>query len=79
MKLLDEISAKFSIDDSPADLGILFEMTGFQGVNKNNFEFWDNYADFDDMDGSKLIRSDKNEELRAKTDSSAASQGNDNG
>ena len=56
LKLLREIAEKFSIDDSAADLGILYEVTGFRGVSQNDYQFWDNYADFDDLEGSRLIR-----------------------
>lgn len=47
MILLKEIAEQFSIDDNAADLGILYECTGFRGSNEND-EFWANYKDFED-------------------------------
>ena len=35
VQLLKEIAGQFSIDDDTADLGILFECTGFKGSNRN--------------------------------------------
>ena len=62
--LLKEISEKFSPEDSAADLSILFETTGFQ-ADSENFEFWENYRDFDELGGENLVRNDKNEEALA--------------
>ena len=44
--LLREICAQFSPEDSAADLGILFECTGFKAGTENS-EFWENYKDFE--------------------------------
>ena len=53
--LLTEILESFSPDDSAANLSILYEMTVYQGKCQN-FEFWQNYQDFDELGGSKLFR-----------------------
>ena len=55
MALLNEITEKFSPDDNAADLGILYEVTGYQGESQN-FQFWQNYSDFDELGGNKLVR-----------------------
>ena len=52
--LLSEIVSHFSPEDSAADLSILYEVTGYQGESQN-FEFWTNYQDFDELGGSKLV------------------------
>ena len=54
--LLREIAAQFSPEDSAADLGILFECTGFRAGTENS-EFWDNYKDFDFDEKDDLSRS----------------------
>ena len=46
MKLLSEISERFSLNDDAADLSILYEVTNFQ-AESNDFHFWDNYDDFE--------------------------------
>ena len=53
--LLTQILERFSPDDSAVDLSILYEVTGYQGGSQN-FEFWQNYQDFDELGGSKLFR-----------------------
>ena len=53
--LLTEISNQFCPDDSAADLSILYEVTGFQAESEN-FQFWENYQDFDELGGTKLVR-----------------------
>ena len=35
LKLLQEISANFAPDDSAADLGILYEVTGYKGESQD--------------------------------------------
>ena len=60
MKLLREIAEQFSVEDSAADLSILYEVTGFQGESEN-FQFWDNYADFEELGDNNLVREDKDE------------------
>ena len=60
--LLREIAEKFSVEDSAADLSILYEVTGYQAESQN-FEFWENYQDFEEQLGdTNLVRNDKNEE-----------------
>ena len=44
--LLKEIAAQFSPEDSEADLGILFECTGFK-AGTGHSEFWENYKDIE--------------------------------
>ena len=53
--LLTEILERFSPDHSNADLSILYEVTGYQGESQN-IQFWQNYQDFDELGGSKLVR-----------------------
>ena len=55
LALLTEIAEKFSPDDSAADLSILYEVTGYQ-CESQNFQFWENYQDFDELGGDKLVR-----------------------
>ena len=54
------IVENFSPEDSAADLSILYETTGFQAESEN-FQFWENYKDFEELGQSKLVREDKNE------------------
>ena len=62
VNLLQEIAEKFSVEDSAADLSILYEVTGYQAESQN-FEFWENYQDFEEQLGdTNLVRNDKNEE-----------------
>ena len=62
MALLQEIAEQFSIEDSPADLSILYEVTGYQGESQN-FDFWTNYEDFEEqLGGINLVRHGNNEE-----------------
>ena len=70
VELLKEISEQFSPEDSAADLSILYEVTGFQAESEN-FQFWQNYQDFDELGGSKLVREDKDEHLIAHTSRNA--------
>ena len=63
--LLSEIVSHFSPEDSAADLSILYEVTGYQGESQN-FEFWTNYQDFDELGGSKLVNQDKDEYVIAR-------------
>ena len=48
LKLLEEIVEEFSPQDNATDLGILFEVTGFQ-ANTEDDKFWQNYQDFEDL------------------------------
>lgn len=64
MKLLREIADQFSVEDSAADLSILFEVTGFQG-DSDNFQFWENYVDFEELGDTNLVREDKDEDRLA--------------
>ena len=59
-ELLKEIVENFSPEDSAADLSILYETTGFQAENEN-FQFWENYKDFEELGEGKLVREDKDE------------------
>ena len=59
MSLLKEIAEQFSCEEA-ADLGILFEVTGFQG-DTQSFDFWDNYNDFEEFGDTKLIKRGRNE------------------
>ena len=47
-KLLEEIVKEFSPQDNAADLGILFEVTGFQADAEGD-QFWQNYQDYEDL------------------------------
>ena len=58
------IVENFSPEDSAADLSILYETTGFQAESEN-FQFWENYKDFEELGQSKLVREDKNEYIIA--------------
>ena len=58
--LLQEISEQFSPEDSAADMSILYEVTGFQ-TESENFQFWENYRDFEELGEGKLVREDKDE------------------
>lgn len=53
VSLLKEIAEQFAIEDNAADLGILFECTGFKGFTEND-EFWVNYNDFKGQNGDSL-------------------------
>ena len=56
---------QFSPEDSDADMRILYEVTGFK-AESDNFKFWENYGDFEELGGSdNLVREDKNEETSA--------------
>ena len=66
VNLLKEISETFSPEDSAADLSILYEVTGFQ-AESDNFEFWENYQDFEELGEGKLVREDKDEEQTTTT------------
>ena len=69
--LLQEIAEQFSIEDSAADLSILYEVTGYQAESEN-FAFWTNYEDFEEQLGDiNLVRHGNNEELRAQKVKSA--------
>ena len=59
-----EILERFCPDENAADMGILYEVTGFQAESQN-FEYWDNYQDFEELGESKLVRQDKDEHLLA--------------
>ena len=64
--LLQEIAEQFSIEDSAADLSILYEVTGYQAESEN-FAFWTNYEDFEEQLGDiNLVRHGNNEELITK-------------
>ena len=63
-ELLKTIVENFSPEDSAADLSILYETTGFQAESEN-FQFWENYKDFEELGQTKLVRQDKNEEIIA--------------
>ena len=58
--LLTEISEQFSPDENAADMSILYEVTGFQ-TESENFQFWENYKDFEELGEGKLVREDKDE------------------
>ena len=58
-KLLEEIAREFTPQDNAADLGILYEITGFQADVED--EFWKNYDDFDELGGTNLVQPTKNE------------------
>ena len=61
MELLREISEQFSPEDNAADLGILFECTGFK-ASSDSALFWESYKDFAELDeGDKLVNEDKYE------------------
>lgn len=47
-------------------MSILYEITGYQ-AESDNFEFWDNYGDFEELGDDNLIRNDKNEQILAET------------
>ena len=64
-KLLKEIFKDFSPQDNAADLGILFEVTGFQ-ANAKRDQFWENYKDFNEPDSTNLVWPSKNEESKGK-------------
>ena len=65
LALLKEIIANFAPNNSDADMSILYEITGFR-ANDQDTGFWENYADFDELGGDKLVREDKDEALRHK-------------
>ena len=44
---MKEIVKQFSPGENKADLSILYEVTGFQ-TEVEDYQFWENYADFDD-------------------------------
>ena len=71
MALLTEIAEQFSPEDNAADLSILYEVTSFQ-AESDNFQYWDNYQDFEELGESKLVREDKNEVLLAMSSKHAA-------
>ena len=54
-ELLKTIVQNFSPEDSAADLSILYETTGFQAESEN-FQFWENYKDFEELGQTKLVR-----------------------
>ena len=58
-----EISEQFSPEDSATDLSILYEVTGFQGLS-DNFQFWENYQDFEELGSVNLVRQDKDEQVK---------------
>ena len=61
MELLREISEQFCPEDNAADLGILFECTGFKASTESAL-FWDSYKDFAEPDeGDKLVNAEKYE------------------
>ena len=62
---MKEICEQFSPDDSAADLSILYEVTGFQAESEN-YAYWENYQDFEELGEDKLVRRDKNEQAKAK-------------
>ena len=55
LALLKEISEQFCVEDSAADLSILYETTGFQ-AESDNFEYWENYQDFEELGDTNMIR-----------------------
>ena len=36
-------------------MSILYEITGYQ-TESDNFEFWDNYSDFEDLGADNMIK-----------------------
>lgn len=60
----------FSPEDSAADMSILYEVTGYQ-AESDNFQFWDNYGDFEDLGDQNLIRRDKIEEVNMQTENAS--------
>ena len=66
IKLLMEISEQFSVEDNAADLSILYEVTGFRAESEN-FQYWDNYADFEELGETKLTREDRDEKILASS------------
>ena len=67
-----EIQEQFKPEDSAADLSILYEVTGFQ-AESDNYQYWDNYKDFEELGESNLIRDDKDEQKIAVQGSAATS------
>ena len=45
---------EFSPQDNAADIGILFEVTGFQ-ANGEEDQFWDNYQDFEELGSTNMV------------------------
>ena len=76
VQLLKEISDSFSPGDNAADLGILYEITGFK-ADSENFEFWEQYRDFEELGDDKLVGKGRDEQERKggkkKNDSSSDS------
>jgi len=68
--LLKEISEMFSPEDSAADMSILYEVTGYQAESEN-FQFWDNYGDFEDLSDQIINRRDKIEEENMQTENAS--------
>ena len=61
MDLLREIAEQFSPDEHAADLGILFECTGFRSSTEDAL-FWDGYKDFAEPgEEDKLVNEGKYE------------------
>eukprot|EP00353_Schmidingerella_taraikaensis_P018972 CAMPEP_0185618574 /NCGR_PEP_ID=MMETSP0436-20130131/47477_1 /TAXON_ID=626734 ORGANISM="Favella taraikaensis, Strain Fe Narragansett Bay" /NCGR_SAMPLE_ID=MMETSP0436 /ASSEMBLY_ACC=CAM_ASM_000390 /LENGTH=57 /DNA_ID=CAMNT_0028257309 /DNA_START=502 /DNA_END=675 /DNA_ORIENTATION=- len=49
------------MEDSAADMGILFECTGYQ-ARTDSHSFWENYEDFEVMGDTNLVQASKDEE-----------------
>lgn len=58
---MKEISDNFSPSESAADLSILYEVTGFKAESEN-FEFWENYRDFEELGEDKLVGKGRDEQ-----------------
>ena len=60
LALLREIANTFNLQDSAADLAILYEVTGFK-VEADSFEFWESYGDFEEAGGLNMVSDSRNE------------------
>ena len=54
-----EIAEQFSCEEA-ADLGILYEVTGYQADTQSH-SFWDNYTDYEEFGDIKLTKKSRNE------------------
>ena len=65
LALLREITDTFNLQDSAADLAILYEVTGFK-AEADTYEFWESYGDFEEPGGSNMVSDSRNEEVLAQ-------------
>ena len=63
-ELLMEIRNRFRPNEIPADLCILYEVSGYEDEAQDP-NWWDLYKDFAELGKDNLIREDKNEKLRS--------------